>query len=765
MKRKTGYMRKKPCLSFCWLNESAACRHRARAAHWLACLCLSVFSATNPALAQTPAQCAQTFTDARQLPSESAPPGAGQTRIAADSTRIDEQLTIFEGDVVIQQSQRSMLADTASFDKANNRLSLGGNLYVETGGMQFRADAAVFDDKQNRAQLDQAEYIINNGNLRGSADAIVITDTGDTLTTLSQSSLTSCPPDKQDWRLSADEIVLNHNDEYGSADNVVIEFMGVPFFYTPYLEFPIGDKRRSGLLIPEWSDSSSRGFELVMPWYWNIAPNQDATLAPHFMQKRGLQLDTRYRFLTRSTRGELKSAYLGNDKVVGKARYHTEYKQRSRLSDKLSLNIDIRDVSDINYFTDFSNSLSDTSQTHLNRSAELVYRYESWRSRLRVQTYETVNASILPADRPYRKLPQFTLSGRQPLGDSGLQLDLKSEWVLFDHKDNSKTTGSRLHIAPTLSWPLQRAAWYVRPAVQLNHTQYNVEDGNGNALNLDSRNLAVNSLDSGLIFERTLGNGLLQTLEPRLFYLYAPYRDQSALPIFDSNTPTFSFAQLFRNNRFNGVDRIGDANQLTAALSTRFTDPGNGNEYFRASIGQIFYFDDRRVSLDNSVASDASSDLIAELSGNWRNWQTRASAQWDTDAASSERQNFTLHYQSDNRHIFNLSWRQQRDDNSGSDIEQTDVSFVAPLSARTIAFARWNYSLAEKQDIDLIAGLGYENCCWSLQILTQRQRLPNTSNQYDNSLMFQLVLKGLGSVSGNRLSNTLKNAIPGYKPD
>ncbi len=739
-------------------------QHRAIARCFaLASLALSV--SLPPAIAGGALQCTQQFPALRHIEIDTLDLTNRQTHISADNTRIDQKLTIFEGDVVISQNQRRIISDMASFDRRDGTLQLGGNIEFDTGNMQFQAAAARINTDHNNAELQQAQYIIKQRNLRGSAENIRIASDGQhTLTTLTDSYLTSCLPGEQDWLLSADEIVLNHDDEYGSANNVVLEFMGVPFFYTPYMEFPISDKRRSGLLIPEWSDSTARGFELIVPWYWNIAPNQDATLAPHLMRKRGIGLNTTYRYLSRSTRGELRSNYLANDKLTGKARYRTEYYQNTALSKHLKLNIDIRDVSDINYFNDFSNTLAETSQTHLNRSIELQYHTDDWNSRLRLQTYETVNPSILPANRPYRRLPQWTLTGTEALTNNGLQLKLRSEWVVFDHKDSSKITGSRLHIAPILEWPLQAPAWYLRPAVQFNYTRYNVEDGNGNALVLDNRSLPVSSIDSGLLFERKLKNGLLQTLEPRLFYLNIPYRDQSSLPVFDSSIPTFNFAQLFRNNRFNGIDRIGDADQITAALSSRLLDPKTGNEYFRASLGQIYYFDDRRVSLDNAtgIKTRATSSLVAELSASWRRWQTRASIQWNTDTSLAERQNFMLHYQSDNRHIFNLAYRQQQSDDSSADIEQTDVSFVAPLSPRTTVFARWKYSLVENQDIDLIFGLGYENCCWSLQILTQRQRL--TSTQYENAFMLQLVLKGLGSVSGNRLSKTLKNAITGYQP-
>lgn len=684
-----------------------------------------------------------------------------KTRIAADSTQLDEKQTIFEGDVVITQNDRRISSDKASHIKESGDLKLFGNVQVEADGIQFSAESGHFNINNDVGELNQARYYLNENAMRGTANTVLTKTTDDTITQLFDTSLTSCPPQKQDWLLSAKAIELNHNEEYGSADDVVIEFMDVPFFYTPYMEFPIGDKRRSGLLFPEWSSSDRRGFELIVPWYWNIAPNMDATLAPHFMEKRGTQLDSKFRFLTHTTTGELNSAFLARDDVTREKRYHTEYKQHTRIINGLNLNIDIRDVSDTDYFDDFNNSLSDTSQTHLNRSAALSYAINTWRSRLLIQSYETVDANILTANRPYRKLPQLTINGSELLTDSNLRFQMQSEWIAFDHEDSSRTTGSRLHLSPGLDWLFQGASWYAQPAIEIHHTQYDVVDGNDNHITLNNRTVPISSFDTGIVLERTLSNGLLQTLEPRLYYLHAPLRDQSDIPIFDSSIPTFSFAQLFRNNRFNGKDRIGDANQLTTAISTRLIDPANGDEFLRGSIGQITYFDDRRVSIDNTVSSQSQSDLIAELSTRWRHWQARASAQWDTDTDRNVRQNFQLQYQSDKHRIFNLAQRKRRSDNSVDDIDQTDVSFVSPLTDNTILYGRWNYSHAEHQDIDIIAGLGYESCCWSLQLLAQRQRLSNT--EYDNTFMLQLVLKGLGSVTGNRLENTLQNAITGYR--
>jgi len=320
--------------------------------------------------------------------------------------------------------------------------------------------------------------------------------------------------------------------------------------------------------------------------------------------------------------------------------------------------------------------------------------------------------------------------------------------------------------------PLQGSYWFATPAVSYSVTDYNVKDGSGNALPLEQRRLTSQSLDAGLFFERPLDNGLLQTLEPRIYYLKVPYVNQSNLPLFDTSIPDFSLAQFFRDNRFNGGDRIGDADQVTLALTSRFLNPDTGNELVHASLGQIFYFKDRRVTLTGINETRSGSASIAEVSANWLHWRSMANIQWDGVTRRSQKQNFFVHYQSDEHYtkstrIFNIGYRMLNDGTvSSSNIEQSDISFITPISRDYALFARWNYSIQDKQDIDVIGGLSYDSCCWSVQLLAQRRLNSVTATtKYDNTIMVQLVLKGLGSVSGNSVSTTLLQAIPGYTED
>ena len=688
--------------------------------------------------------------------------------ISADLTRAsNEGNSVFEGNVVIEQHQRRISTDYAEYSDELNRVSLDGSVSIINPSLNLSAQSGQIDMKTGAGEFDEVEFSVMRSGLRGHAGMIKASK--DEFSELQQAYITSCAPEDNSWRLDADSIKLNHKEEYGYADDVVLRFKDVPFFYTPYIEFPLGDRRRSGLLIPAFGDSSSRGFEISIPWYWNIAPNHDAILAPHFMSRRGTQLDTQYRYLTRSGDGQFDAAYLQNDEITGESRHQVRYQQHNDIATGLTLDVDLQDVSDTEYFDDFSNDITGSSTTHLNRSANLAYAKSSWNARLFAQTFETVDENIALANRPYRRLPQVKLDGKEKLGRTPFVFDFDSEWVAFDHEDETLVTGARTTLKPSLSLPAQGVYWFAKPAVSVSFTDYAVEDGNGNSLALEQRTLTSSSIDAGLLFERPLANGLVQTLEPRLFYLNVPFEDQASLPLFDTSVPDFSFAQLFRDNRFNGGDRIGDANQLTLALSSRFLNPATGNEVLRASIGQIIYFDDRRVTLTGLDETTGSSDLIAELSASWRQWRSTASLQWDNDSRRSEKQNFLLHYQSDEHYtkstrIFNIGYR-LRDDAAGStsNIEQSDVSFVTPISQDYALFGRWNYSIQHSRDIDVIGGLAYDSCCWSVQVLVQRRlNSSNATAEYDNSVMVQLVLKGLGSVSGNSASSTLSRAILGY---
>ena len=697
----------------------------------------------------------------------------GNTEISADFTRSDSDgSTSLDGNVVIEQHLLRVTADHADYDKQQELLTFSGNVQINTETLSLAADSGTvnMDDTGKKGKFNNIKFFIPDSNMKGSAE--VIRSDEDKPSTLNNASITSCDLFDPDWLISADEIELDHADEYGSADDVVIRFKDVPFMYVPYMEFPTSDKRRSGLLFPEFGTSSSRGIELATPWYWNIAPNQDAVLTPRYMEKRGLELGGNYRYLTQSSNGELKGAYLPEDDITKEHRYQVRYLQHSQIMSNLLFDVDLQDISDPDYFNDFASNIGITSQTHLDRNATLNYNLDNWHLRALVQDIKTIDENAPISNDPYVRLPQITFNGGEEIASGPVFFTLDSEYVDFSHKDETKITGARATIRPGLNLPLNGTAWFFDPAVKFSHTRYDVgteenPTGTGTAQDVKDRNLPISSIDTGLFFERPLDNGYQQTLEPRLYYLNVPFEEQNNIPLFDTSIPDFSVAQLFRDNRFVGGDRIGDTNQLTLALTSRILNPNTGDELLRASIGQIYYFEDRKVSLDGSIDTAKQSDIIAELKSNWGHWQSMIDLQWDTADHELSQENYFLHYQSDARHLFNLGYRKRLKDRN-VDIEQTDTSFVYAINREYSGVARWNYSLKDDKTIDTIAGIAYDSCCWSIQLLAQR-RLKNTTittivddDAYDNSILVQFVFKGLGSLSGSKARNTLEQSIYGY---
>lgn len=708
------------------------------------------------------------------------------TDISADFTESSSDGMIsLDGNVIIEQNEIRITADHADYNKQNNEIRFSGDVHIDTEDISLDTDEGKINMSEksttdpSKGTFYNNTFFLPDSKMKGRAEKIISSDQTDDdpptkikHTILYNASITSCNLIDPDWLLTADEIYLDHDDEQGTAEDAVMRFKGVPFLYTPYLRFPTSDKRRSGFLFPVIGASTTSGADLAVPWYWNIAPNQDAVLTPHYMAKRGLELGADYRYLTQSTTGELVGGYLPNDNVTHDDRYQYRYQQHSLIMSNLAFDADIQNVSDLNYFNDFSNSLNTTSQTHLNRSAALNYDLSNWHMRALLQDIKTIDASIAISDRPYERLPQLTLAGNTEIPQTPLQFTMESEYVDFEHQDDTNITGSRLTLTPGLHLPLNGAAWFIDPAVKFSHTQYNVgTDGNattpGTTVELDDRNLPISSVDAGLFFERPLSNGYQQTLEPRLFYLYVPYENQTNVPLFDTSYPDFTVAQLFRDNRFIGGDRIGDTNQLTLSLTSRIIDPNTGTEFLRASIGQILYFEDRKVALSgNSVETRRQSDIVAALNTKWQSWQIDVNLQWDSLNNTLSQDDYFLHYQSDARHLFNIGYRRRLNDNS-IDIEQIDTSFVYAINKNYTGIARWNYSLKEDKGLDTIAGFTYDSCCWSIQLLAQR-RIQNTSTStssesaYENSILLQFVFKGLGSLSGSKTRSTLEQSIHGY---
>ncbi len=662
--------------------------------------------------------------------------------------------TLMRGNVIAIYQGKTLMADEAIYDQINNTVELNGNILFDSDQVQVRGPGAKLNLNQESGSFPRASYRLKKQHGRGIAEQIEIID--QMHIELDEAYYTTCPPEKEDWRLSGQQVYLDREEGQGTARNATLRFKKVPLFYSPWVTFPIDDRRKSGLLYPEIGTSSNRGAEFALPYYWNIAPNYDYTLTPRLMGKRGLQLGNEFRYLHQKNSGEIGLDYLHEDKSTGDTRWFYSISHRGNPLQGLRTRLFINSASDSNYFQDFSTDLAVNSTTHLERLGELTYTTRHWNALARVQNFQTIDPTILPENRPYQRLPQFRLDGRYADGPAGLDIGLNSEWVHF-YRDEG-VTGKRLDLDPYVSFPVRRLGYFFDPKLSYRLTRYDLEETGGLNPSQIDRALPTLSLDGGLFFDRSASNSVRQTLEPRVFYLYTPEDNQDDIPLFDTGEPTFSFGQLFRRNRFTGADRVGDANQLSLAVTSRLLKKQSGNELLRGSIGQIIYFQDRMVTLDGSEPRTKNrSDLAAELASNpLPEWRGQVSMLWDPFESQIRRGSADLRYHRNPKHVLNFGYRYNRDD-----YNQTDVSFAWRLNPQWQGLGRWAYSLQDNEDVATMLGLEYENCCWKTRIVARRF-VTATPGDYNSGVFIQLVLKGLGGV-GNEPNALLEQTIPGYK--
>lgn len=610
---------------------------------------------------------------------------------------------------------------------------------------------------------------------RGDADAIFFE--GQSRKRFKGARYTTCEVGSDDWYIKAGELEIDDYTKTATATNARIEFMGVPFLYTPWLSFSFINQRKSGFLSPSIGTTSGSGFEVLAPYYWNISPNKDATLAPRYLSKRGIQYQGEFRYLGENYSGSDNIEYL-RDSMADENRYYARLTHQHNFRNGWSANYNVERVSDDQYFSELSTRIVVTSRVNLPQEAAVNYGGEVWNFNGLVQKFQTLDDISFP----YERLPQLTLAGNKDVGPTNL--NLYTQWVTFDRDDDAigqifttpdpnsftnlvttNVTGSRLTAYPSISLPLARPYGYVTPKIGVHHTQYSLTDpefsfnGINGEYQSDSRTLPIFSIDSGLFFDRNMRvvkNTYTQTLEPRLFYVYIPYQDQSLLPVFDSAEANLNMSTLFLENQFTGNDRINNANQLSLALTTRLIDSKTGIQRLKATIGQRYNFSDQKVFIPGQrIRSGDKSDIIAAVTARLRNdWNVDAFWQYNTDRSRAVRTNVGARYNPEPGKTVNLSYRYTEEL-----LEQIDMSAQWPIAPKWYGVGRWNYSLRENQPIEGIAGIEYNDGCWQARGVVQRVSTATAEANY--ALYFQLELGGLASVGSNPL-NLLNRSIPGY---
>ena len=657
------------------------------------------------------------------------------------------------GEVELHKDGQTISADHLLYSQNNRDVAADGAVRLEQNGNVVRSPHLQLNLDTNIGVMTQPEFYFGDNHARGNADALHMKDRQ--IYTLHNVTYTTCPADKDDWLLQVRELEIDRNRQMGMAHSARVEFMGVPILYTPWMDFALNDQRKSGFLGPVLGSTVQGGSELTLPYYWNIAPNRDATIAPRVMTKRGILLNNELRYLEPTYSGEAHLDVLPSDRLANRTRSRLALAHAQSFGHGLSGSINLNDVSDDAYFRDLSGAVSGTSQTNLVREGVLSYGGGWWNAAARVQSFQTLQDPAAPVAVPYRRQPQISVGAQRTLARANVTL--AGEFVDFRHP--TLVNGQRLVLYPSMSYPLiAYPAFYLTPKFGLHNTYYTMGANNAGALPDTTRTVPLFSLDSGITLERDwslAGQNFVQTLEPRAYYVNIPYRDQSLLPNFDSAQADFSFTQMFTENRFFGSDRIGDANQVTLALTSRLLEPDSGAERIRAAIGQRFSAKTPQVNLVAPTTTTNKSDILLAVSGRATpTWSLDSTFQYNPNQSHSEKFNVAARYQPESGKVLNLGYRFTR-----SILRQVDLSTQWPLSGRWHAVARWNYSLQDSRILEALTGLEYNEKCWTMRLVAQR--FATATQQVATGFFAQLELNDLIMVGPDPLA-LLRQSIPGY---
>lgn len=704
--------------------------------------------------------------------------------VSADTIESIGAKATMTGDVQLRKGDLSLDAGYAQYNRSNSTVMLRDNVVLRQPGILLRGQFAQIDTNKGFGELEQAEILSFDTGARGTAGRI--SRPSYSHFELEQASYTQCTPDNETWSLHADSIELDYDSGRGVARGTTIRVYDIPVFYSPYLNFPVDERRATGFLFPSFGIADS-SLDISTPYYLNLAPNYDAIITPRFIEQRGEALETELRYLNKYSEWAVNTSYLANDKKDDIDRWLLGVSEEGYLNDSWGTEIDFTKVSDDEYFSDLGlANLAVKRSTHLNQQAAVNYNSDDWTGRIEVQRYQTIAA----VEDPYQKLPQLRLNYQSPAKNFQLEPSMEFEYTQFDHRDKlrdggTRVTGQRLFGTAGASLPMRWRWGFIEPAFKSRHVSYELEDANLAGIDgSPSADSSLFSIDSGLYFERELtisDQNWTQTLEPRLFYRYSEYEDQSDQPDFDSSALTFTYQQLFRDTRFTGHDRLDDANQIAIGISSRFINNEAGREVLTTSIGQLHYFDDGRVQLPGDLERKSSnSDLAGQVrilpsDNSW----VSVDILYDARQGVLNQSNLSYHQRSDNGLLFNTGYTFRREGNNlgglENDVKQGDISLSLPLNDQWKLFAKTQYDFEDDRPVENLIGAEYQNCCWLTRIVYQRALEPddnngsnvsgvNTGTQNNSAVLIEFQLKGLGGL-GTAVTSVLKDSIFGYLSD
>ena len=706
---------------------------------------------------------------------------------------IGEKEVTAEGDAELQHGDTSIKADYLHFNNETSEIDARGHVRLEKAGNVMTGPSLRYRTSTSSGLLVQPDFVLAPHAARGMApvtgrghaERVEILD--ENHVQLFDAIFTTCAPGNEDWYLRIEELNIDYGRDLGKAEWATVYFKGVPLLKSPYLDFPIAERRKSGVLAPTIGTTGKNGPEVAVPYYLNLAPNYDLTLTPRYMAKRGLQIGSEARYLDRWYNGVLRAEILPNDQIRGGRRDAISLAHVYKRG-PLSAVINANRVSDDDYFRDLSTRVTSVSQTYLPRDGLATYTGSwwnggTWAATTRFQNFQTLQDPNNPLPIPYARLPQMVLNASKP-DVRGFDFSFTGEAVDFHHP--TQVIGLRTIANPSISFPILRPATFITPKFGVHATSYSLAQTAPGSETSIQRTLPIFSTDAGMVLERNssyFGDTYLQTLEPRAYYLYIPYRDQNAIPLFDTAVADFNYAQIFSENSFVGGDRVNDANQLTLALTSRLLSPRSGQEAIRGTLAQRYYFRDQRVTLTPTTPPRTfrESDWLASLAGRIaQHWTLETALQYNPQESAADRFTVSARYQPDVRKILNMSYRYLKDQTTGpcatattpttvltgatttpspACFNQFDVSAQWPLANAWYGLGRYNFSLSDRRLVESLAGFEYNGGCWVGRFVMQR--FATATGAATNAMFLQLELNGLSSIGSNPLE-ALRRSIPGY---
>lgn len=707
-----------------------------------------------------------------------------------------------EGNAELRRGDTVIRADHMDYDVPEDRARASGHVHINRAGNRYDGTLLDLRVEAFNGFFNDARYRFLETQAHGEATRVDFLDAdrsvvhNATYTTCQKGDEASWQPD---WIIRAKTIHLDKAEDVGQAEGGVLEFKGVPILPVASISFPLSDRRKSGLLPPTIGLNSVSGVEYAQPYYWNIAPNRDATITPVLMSRRGAALGTEFRYLEPRYSGEITADYMPKDSLRDRQRWSYGVRHRAAIGTSagdLALGVDVHRVSDDDYWRDFSARMfshasaggaqSEYLQRLLPGQASLSWargEHQLSLSTLKWQTLQDVTSPITP---PYDRLPQLRWR-YQPLQlAGGFDASVEADDTTFhaDRRYYAQPNGRRSYAMAQISRPFLAPSGFITPRLQLHSTRYEFDDPLANGRRSASRSLPTLSLDSGLVFERDaqfFGGNYLQTLEPRAFYTYTPYRDQSLLPVYDTAPNDFNFASVYTENAFGGNDRLADNNLLTLGVTTRLLHPDSGAEAARFGVAQRLRFSDQRVTMPGALpVSERVSDVLLGAGINWTpQWGLDSTVQYNPKNRDSQRTTLAVRYAPGSYRTLSAAYRMQKVTNLiAVPSEQVDLGWQWPLNdlwgdrgsvgdkgrtgGRWYSVGRLNYSLQDRKLVDAIVGLEYESCCWIGRVVLERLQSSLVSSS--TRLLFQLEFTGFSRLSlGANPLTSLKRHVPGYQ--